>query len=139
MAKIMVVDDDKTFVDELTETLGLCGYETKGVLDSAEAPRLARKLKPQVILLDLRMNAMNGFRVAEALKGDPHTAAIPIIAMSGYFPIEKESVLLDLSKMTACIKKPFSDFDLISCIDRALGRDTAGIEEEIYPAMLTAR
>lgn len=116
--RIMIVDDDKDFLRELKETLYLCGYNIKTVSDSSTAFRIARKIKPDAILLDMKMNKKNGFHVAEELKQSNETSGIPIIAMSGYFPIEKDFILLDYSNMKARIKKPFSISVLIDEIER---------------------
>lgn len=117
--RIMIIDDNKEFSQELQETLKLCGYDAKVVTDSVVALKMARRLRPNLILLDLRMNRKNGFEVAEELKTSKETSGIPIIAMSGYFPVEKSSVL-DMSKMDSSIKKPFGITDLISQIESAL-------------------
>lgn len=118
--KVMIIDDNKEFLNELKETLNLCGYKTIAVSDSLSAPIAARKMKPDCIILDLKMDKMNGFQVAEELKRSGDTRAIPIIAMSGYFPVENASALLDLSKMSSQIKKPFSVSDLITALEKVL-------------------
>ena len=120
--KIMIVDDNKEFSEELRELLYLCGYDPKVVSDSSSAFRFARRVRPDVILLDLRMNGMNGFQVAEQLKHSKETFNIPIIAMSGYFPIEKQGVLLDMRNMDSSIKKPFDVVDLIDQIEGMLNK-----------------
>lgn len=120
--KIMIVDDNKVFLEELQETLSMCGYDAKAVSDSMKALKIARKIKPNAILLDLRMNGANGFQVAHDLKHTKETAGIPIIAMSGYFPIENQSLLLDMSNMDRRIKKPFGISDLIVEIESVLNK-----------------
>lgn len=123
-AKIMVVDDDKGFSEELREILYLCGYGVRTVSESTHALKLARRLHPSAILLDLRMGGSSGFQVAQNLKDDKETAHIPIIAMSGYFPIEDRSILLDMHNMDRCIKKPFGITDLITEIESVLDTRT---------------
>lgn len=118
--KIMIVDDNKEFLEELEEMLSLSGYNPLVISDSTAAFRIARRKKPDLILLDLKMAQMNGFDVAQELKQCPETAAIPIVAMSGYFPLEKQAPLLDMSNMKACLKKPFSVTDVISQIEEIL-------------------
>lgn len=125
--KIMIVDDNKELLDELKEILALSGYDPLAISDSRLAINAARKFKPRAILLDLRMNKMNGFQVAEKLKQFAETTSIPIIAMSGYFPIEKDSALLDMSHMEARLKKPFSILDLISQIETILSKGKKGL------------
>ena len=50
------------------------------------------------------------------------TSGIAIIAMSGYFPIENQSILLDMSHMDGRIKKPFGISDLITELEGALNK-----------------
>ena len=117
---IMIVDDNKEFSEELSQTLHLCGYDCQVVSDSLNTLKLARQIKPNVILLDLRMSGSNGFLVAQNLKKADETAGIPIIAMSGHFPIEDRLNLLDMHNMDGRIKKPFDILDLITEIESVL-------------------
>jgi DNA-binding response OmpR family regulator len=120
--KIMIVDDNKEFLEELRETLRLCGYDAMAVSNAKKVSKMARRIRPGAILLDLRMKGNNGFQVAEELKHAKATAGIPIIAMSGYFPIENRSILLDMSNMAGRIKKPFGISDLITQIESVLNK-----------------
>ena len=121
-SKIMIVDDNKEFVEELKETLGLCGYDALGVFDSRQVLTMAQRIKPELILLDLRMPGTNGFELARELKNTRETAEIPIVAMSGYFPVDDRRLLLDTSAMEACVKKPFAISDLIHEIEAVLNK-----------------
>jgi len=59
------------------------GFE---VLEAADGPAglaLARQAQPGLILLDLRLPGMDGFAVLEELKGDPYTAQLPVVAITG--------------------------------------------------------
>jgi len=128
--KIMIVDDNKEFLEELREILSLTGYYPLGITDSTIVFNMARRKKPDLILLDLKMAQINGFEVAQKLKQCLETRSIPIVAMSGYFPLEKQSPLLDMSNMRACLKKPFSVADVISQIEEILKDSKGNIEPE---------
>ena len=82
--RVMIVDDDKIFLNELKELLESSGYETIVISDSTQAFGMAQRKKPNVILLDMRMDGMNGYQVTMKLKQSPDTSHIPIIAMTGY-------------------------------------------------------
>ena len=127
--KIMIVDDNIEFLDELHEMLDLSGYTPLIINNSAAVLNAVAKHKPDIILLDLKMSGMSGFDVAQKIKQNPETSRIPIIAMSGYFPLEKNSLLLDTSYMSACLKKPFAISDLITHIETILNDRKAHIEE----------
>ena len=115
--KILLVDDDKEFLAELQETLVLSGYEVKAVNEASEAFGAAAKIKPDLILLDLKMKGMTGFEVANKLKNFDNTMRIPIIAMSGFFTAEEDDTLLSFFEIHNYLRKPFNPLDIITKIE----------------------
>lgn len=120
--KIMIVDDDKEFLEELQEMLDSSGYDTVAINNSITALNAARSEKPDVILLDLKMGGKDGFQVTEELKKDPETERIPIVAMTGYFTTEQHATLISMCGMDGCIIKPFNPLDVICRIEASLLR-----------------
>ncbi|MDD5347126.1 MAG: response regulator, partial [Candidatus Omnitrophica bacterium] len=115
--RIMVVDDDKEFLEELRETLVLSGYEVKTVSDACDAFPTAMRAKPDLILLDLKMKGMTGFEVANKLKNYSGTMEIPIIAMSGFFTADEDDTLLSFFQIQNYLRKPFNPLDIITRIE----------------------
>jgi DNA-binding response OmpR family regulator len=118
--RVLIVDDDKEFLQELRETLGLSGYEVIEAEDARTVQDTASRANPDVIVLDLRMDDMNGFEVAEELKRFTSTVGIPVIAMTGFFREEEHIPLLNICGIKKCIKKPFNPLDVISAIEAAM-------------------
>lgn len=118
--KIMVVDDDEEFLEELRETLNLSGYRVIIVNDSTTALDTACTMKPDVILLDLKMDKKSGFKIADELKRVPETAHIPTIAMSGFYVQKYHNLLLKICGIKRFLKKPFNPLDVIAKIEAAL-------------------
>ena len=58
--------------------------------DGKQGVELARRHLPHVILLDLKLPDMDGFTVLQHLKGNPETATIPVIALTGGAPLQDE-------------------------------------------------
>jgi DNA-binding response OmpR family regulator len=81
-ARIMVVDDDSDAVDILSRHLEREGFVPIPAHSGAECLKLARERSIDVILLDLMMPGMDGFKVMRKLKNDPHTAEIPVIMIT---------------------------------------------------------
>jgi CheY-like chemotaxis protein len=115
--RILVVDDDREFLQELKETLHLSGYEVDAVNQSVNAVDFALNRKPDLILLDLRMDGLTGFEVIKELRNIPQTARIPIIAMSGYFSEAQDCTLFDFFRIHDCLRKPFNPLDVITFIE----------------------
>jgi len=118
--RIMVVDDDKEFLEEIQETLALSGYDVKAVNDASEAFSTAIKTNPDLILLDLKMKGMTGFEVANKLRSYDNTMGIPIIAMSGFFTAEEDDTLLSFFEIRNYLRKPFNPLDIITKIESVL-------------------
>jgi len=72
------------------------------------------------VLLDIRMNGVDGVDIARQLEGIPETEDVPLIAMSGYLSAEKENRLRKMKNFKACIRKPFAVPDLINQIEDVL-------------------
>ncbi len=117
--KVMIVDDDKEFLEELNETLGLSGYDVVSVNDSVAAIDTAFRIKPDVILLDLKMPQKSGFQLADELRHLSELSRVPIIVMTGFFKDEYAS-LLNICGVRKCLKKPFNPLDVIAQIEEAL-------------------
>lgn len=120
--KIMIVDDDKEFLEELNEILILNGFYTITVRDGTVALDAAKTQRPDLILLDLKLDGMNGFQVADSLKRIQATAHIPIIGISG-IPFKIKNNLEDnffLMDFCIMIHKPFNPLELIDKIEEIL-------------------
>jgi PAS domain S-box-containing protein len=81
-ATVLVVDDEVAIRDLLLEYLQLWNYGAVPARDGAEALELARRLKPDLIILDVGMLPMSGLDVLRQLKQDPATRAIPVLLHS---------------------------------------------------------
>ncbi|HEX5323659.1 MAG TPA: ATP-binding protein [Capsulimonadaceae bacterium] len=79
---VLVAEHDGSIRDQLQHTLHRLGYGVVPVPDLAEALQRARQHRPNVILLDMMMPEQAGFRALRALRADPSTAGLPIVAFS---------------------------------------------------------
>ena len=80
---VLVVDDDAQAVERVAQPLHHLGCVVLRAYGGAEGIELARRCRPDLILLDLQMPEVSGFEVVEALKEDPASAAIPIVVVTG--------------------------------------------------------
>ena len=117
--KVMIVDDDSEFLEELNETMTMSGYDMIPVNDSVAATAIASNEKPDLIILDLKMPGKSGFQLAEDIRRIPELAKTPIIAMSSFFR-EDYSFLLNLFGIKKCLKKPFKPLDVITAVESVL-------------------
>jgi two-component system, cell cycle response regulator DivK len=82
MATVLLIDDSK-FLRRANElSLTKAGHQIVTASDGEEGLRLAREKKPDVIVLDMMLPKLGGADLLQLLKGDPHTAKIPVIVLS---------------------------------------------------------
>lgn len=82
--RILVIDDDARLREHYTEILRLEGYEVVEARNGREGVERARKEPPDLVLCDITMPEMNGHRVLETLRGEPRTAHIPFVFLTGW-------------------------------------------------------
>ena len=81
-ASILVVDDDPEIVAMLSTRLSKRGYKVLTAGDGNKAIELAKRERPDVVLLDVMMPGKSGWEVARALKQDPLTQPIKIVMVT---------------------------------------------------------
>lgn len=77
--KILVTEDSPTVLEIIKETLKDAGYEVIGAVDGQEALDKARKEGPDLIILDLMLPKIDGYKVCRMLKFDEKYKRIPIV------------------------------------------------------------
>lgn len=114
-AAILIVDDSRTVVRALQIILERAGYLTFSAADGVQGVALAKRQRPDLILMDVVMPIMNGFEATRALVNDPQTAAIPVIMMSG---AEQVSDRIWGARLGAkgFLAKPFNNEELLGKI-----------------------
>jgi DNA-binding response OmpR family regulator len=117
--KILIVDDERDIVKGLMIRLQGAGYDVVTAFDGAQGVFMAHKEKPDLILLDIRMPAGNGFSVAQRLKRSIHTFTIPVIFLTGSPEKNAEEKAMALGARFY-IKKPYDPEELLDAIKRAL-------------------
>ena len=79
---VLVVEDDRRSGNLLRVQLERAGYAVTLAGDGLEGVRLAQELKPLAVILDIVLPGIDGWDVLSQLKGDPATAAIPVVVVS---------------------------------------------------------
>ncbi|HEY6753245.1 MAG TPA: hybrid sensor histidine kinase/response regulator [Pseudolabrys sp.] len=86
---VLLVDDSPFFLNMLTPVLQAAGYQVTAIVSAQEALAMLRDGRVfDVAITDIEMPDMNGFQFAEAVRSDPRTAELPIIALSSVVSAE---------------------------------------------------
>ncbi len=113
--RILVVDDEPELVDMITLRLEANDYKVLQAHDGQEGLEMAKKEKPNLIILDLMMPKMDGYKVCGLLKRDARYAKIPIILLTARAQEEDMSLGEELGA-DAYITKPFDPEELLGKI-----------------------
>jgi len=82
--KILIVEDNENNRSLLMDVLNHHGYEVSTASDGQEGVNFARKLMPDLILMDIQMPGMDGMTASAILKGDPATSGLKIVALTSF-------------------------------------------------------
>ncbi|MHB8054460.1 MAG: response regulator transcription factor [Candidatus Aminicenantales bacterium] len=117
--KILIVDDNPIIVRLLTHFLSKSNYEVKSVAEGMEGLKFAFAEKPDLILLDVMMPGMEGFRFLKLLKKGKRFANVPVLMIGAL--VEEDQVLRALEAgATDYIVKPFSSRIVLAKVHKAL-------------------
>lgn len=117
--KILVIDDDFASRRVLQLVLTRNGYAASLAEDGPEGLRLAKAVRPDLILLDFFMPGEDGFEVLAQLKADPALRDVPVIIFTVLVREESERQALAMGA-AAYVTKPFDVDEVITCIRRIL-------------------
>lgn len=103
--RVLIVDDDLDFLEIAEASLAALGFDALRASGGLRGVFLATQDVPDAIICDLRMPGIDGFVVAEALRADPATAHLAILACTGRRDLEARA-LLGSSAFDAVLTKP---------------------------------
>ena len=119
--KILVVDDEPTIVRLMEFILARQGHEMIVAVNGEEALHKIRTQQPDLVLLDIMMPRIDGYEVAQRVRADPATAALPIIMLSAKAQEEDIRKGVDVG-VDEYITKPFSPEHLVHVVADYLQR-----------------
>jgi two-component system OmpR family response regulator len=122
-ARLLVVDDEPNIVELLSASLRYAGFEVATAQTGAEALRVARSFRPDLLVLDVMMPDMDGFDVVRRLSGEG--ARIPVLFLTARDATEDKVTGLTLGG-DDYVTKPFSLEEVIARI-RAVIRRSSGV------------
>jgi len=131
---ILIVDDNKFIVEGLHAILRKRGFLTISALGGAEALDILSRTVPDLLLLDISMEPIDGWETLRRMRANPNLVSVPVIVFSarGILSEEVESSSLNVSEVLA---KPINTSRLLEVINRVLSQKEqdeviGGVKEE---------
>jgi len=119
MAKILIVEDDKKIATAIAVRLKAEGFEVEIAMDAAMGIAFARRIEPDLVILDISMPAGDGFIVAERMRGLSQTMFTPFIFLTA----SKQPGLKERAQEVGAadfLEKPYQAADLLASVNNAL-------------------
>ncbi len=122
--RVVCIEDDTEMIDLISLIVEREGMEFIGAEGGLNGLEMVKRLKPDLVLLDLMMPDVDGWDVYDTLRADPETRQIPIIIVTARG--QQDQRVMDMRAVSAknLVTKPFGPADLISAMERMLAKST---------------
>jgi DNA-binding response OmpR family regulator len=130
VTRVLVIDDEAPIRLLCRVNLEAEGMEVLEAEDGPRGVQRARSEQPDVILLDVMMPGLDGWRVAEMLIEDPETSDIPIVFLTARAEFRDRARGLDIGGVDY-VTKPFNPVELAPLVRSLLGRLERGERDEL--------
>ena len=117
---VMIVEDNELNMKLFHDLLEAHGYQIVGTRNGIEALDLARKHRPDLVLMDIQLPEVSGLEVTKWLKDDPELRAIPVVAVTA-FAMKGDEERIRQGGCEAYLSKPISVGKFIETIRHFLG------------------
>ena len=119
MKKILIVDDEADIIEILQFVLEAEGFECITAFDGEEGLKLAREIHPDLIILDVMMPKINGYKISRLLKYDNKYKDIPILMITARSQ-DEDKVIGEETGADEYITKPFDIMNVVDLINKYL-------------------
>jgi len=126
----VLVVDDVAWNTEIARGFLRNSHHAVHIADNGlDAVAMAKKLRPDVVLMDLRMQGMNGFEASDAIRSDPELQdiRIEIVAVTASSLNNEEKALRE--SFDGYVRKPYTPLDLFNALDDLFGKDKSGTDK----------
>jgi two-component system cell cycle response regulator DivK len=117
---VLIVEDNELNMKLFHDLLEAHGYHTVGTRNGIEALDLARKHRPDLIVMDIQLPEVSGLEVTKWLKDDPDLQAIPVIAVTA-FAMKGDEERIREGGCEAYLSKPISVGKFLETVRHFLG------------------
>ncbi|MDI6641102.1 MAG: response regulator transcription factor [Elusimicrobiota bacterium] len=120
MKKILIAEDDRPLASLLHSLLKDAGYETKTAFDGASALKSIKEFKPDLVLLDVMLPLIDGYRICKTLSEETQYEQMPKIVILAVRKTDQDKKISEFAGADMFITKPFDPDDLLNKIKTLL-------------------
>ncbi len=130
--KILVAEDDPASLDFLRSLLIHSGYDVVEAVDGAKALACVKAEKPDLVVSDILMPAMDGFELAEKIRTDPNISQVPIVFYSATYNEKQAQWLADACGVSERLDKPADPEVILNSVKKALASSPKPLSVDPY-------
>ena len=119
MSLILIVEDNEKNLKLVRDVLQVKGYATLEAGTAEDGLKLARARKPDLILMDIQLPGMSGIEALKALRAEPATAAIPVVAITASVMQQDRQQIMSAG-FDGFIEKPINLRGLLDTVKQAV-------------------
>jgi len=121
---VVCIEDEPEMIDLVKLILGRKGFDLIGAVGGREGLETVRRLKPDLVLLDLMMPDMDGWEVYQQMKADEELKDIPVVVVTAKAQSIDKVLGLHIAKVDDYVTKPFGPQELLHSVRKVLGLPT---------------
>jgi two-component system response regulator VicR len=118
---VVCIEDEPEMIDLVKLILGRKGFDLVGAVGGREGLETVRRLKPDLVLLDLMMPDMDGWEVYQQMKADEELKDIPVVVVTAKAQSIDKVLGLHIAKVDDYVTKPFGPQELLQSVRKVLG------------------
>lgn len=119
--KVICIEDEPEVIELIRLILDGKDFDFSSATDGQKGIDLIRKVKPDLVLLDLMLPDMDGWVVYQQMKTDPALKKIPVIVVTAKTQSIEKVLGLHVAKVDDYLTKPFHSLELLKSVERVLG------------------
>jgi len=128
-ARVLVIEDNAPSLELMIYLLKSFGHMPFRARDGEEGIQVARRERPDLILCDVQLAAMDGHEVCRRLKNDPVLRSIPLVALTAYAMVgDREKMLAE--GFDGYLSKPVNPEQIMDQLTSFLGRRTRIVPDQ---------
>ena len=121
MSLILIVEDNEKNLKLVRDVLQVKGYETIEATTGEDGIKLAGDHKPDLVLMDIHLPGINGIEALRALRADPSTASIPVIAVTASVMQQDRKMITDAG-FDGYVGKPINLKEFLDAVSKTIGK-----------------
>jgi two-component system cell cycle response regulator DivK len=121
MSLILIVEDNEKNLKLVRDVLQVKGYSTVEAGTAEDGLKIARDQKPALILMDIQLPGMSGIEALKALRANPATAAIPVVAITASVMQQDRQQIMSAG-FDGFIEKPINLKALFDTVKKSVGQ-----------------